>query len=697
MLSFLIQAQIDGTTLPPPPQKNKTEKEKKLINKAFFLFNTNEEEKAYKMAHQLLKTVTLNTSKFNTNILLAYYFNKKTAIDSSLYYTNQSLQHNKNISDSLKTKGHTLVYYLFAKNYRNKGLLEESKKWHLKGIEASQKFGEIGLYYTHTHGLALTYSDMGDYQNALNLFKECLTYRGDPEITYGSYINIGSIYSGLKDYKTSNQYLEKALILNKNIKNSTAITVIKQNMATNYQQQGNIKKALSLLNESIKIARENGYKRLALTGYLSIGDIYVHLKKYKNAQVMYSSGLHDAIALGFLNEQKAIYDRLKDISIAQNDYKNAFGFTTRSLSIKDSISKLQKEKEINELEIKYKTLQKEKEIRFLQVENSNRKLEVKNQEEAIKNLTLQQEVEKKEAENKILSFQNTSEKRVAEITLLKKDQELQEAKLIREKSTKNIILYSFLILLVPVIGLLITYYQKLQTQSQLNKKQDEVNEQKMSSLLKEQELKLIKASIEGQDKERKRIALELHDSIGGNLAAIKLQLNSTTVNEDTPSIKTINKQLDDTYEQVRNLSHNLIPKKFSENNFSDVLEEYFNNIAEASSLQMSFIAYPRTKIDDLNETLQLQTFKIIQELITNTIKHAKASTAELQLNLVENTLSILFEDDGVGFKTEDTTKGIGFKNIISRLNKISGTLHIDSRISRGTIINIEISTITPHT
>ncbi|MCX2761858.1 sensor histidine kinase [Aquimarina muelleri] len=700
LLPFITKAQIDGNKLISLPQKSKIEEEKKLIDIAFSLYNNNEDKKAYKMAHHLLKIVKTNPSKFNANLLLASYFNKRTLIDSSLYYTNQSLKYDKNISDSLKHRGQTLAYNLFAKNYRNKGLLEESKKWHLKGIETSQKYNEKDLYYTHTHGLALTYSNMGDYKNALNMFNECLTYKGDPEIIYGSYINIGGIYTYLEDYDTSNQYLEKALELTKKDEKPMAAAVIKLNMAENHQKQNNTDSSLSLYQESIKIADENGYKRIALSARLGIGNIYFNSKRYNDAKLIYSTGLHDAIELGFLKEQETIYEQLKNIFIIENDYKNAFGFISRSFQIKDSINKLQKNKEINELEVKYKTLQKEKEITFLQVENSNRELELKNQEEAITNLRLLQEVQKKENENKILSFRNASEKRLNEIALLKKDQEIQETKLERQKSIKNNILYSFLILLIPVIGLLIIYYQKLQTQSELNKKQEEISKQKISSLIKDQELKLIRASIEGQGKERKRIAQELHDSIGGNLAAIKLQLNNTVINGDKKNIKnikTINNQLDDTYEQVRNLSHTLVPKKFSKNNFCDVLEEYFNNIGGATDLQTTFVVYPRTEIDHIDETVQMEIFKIIQELITNTIKHAKATIVELQLNLVQNVINILFEDNGIGFDTKNNYSGIGFENIKSRLKKVSGTFHIDSRINRGTIIDIEIPILTTHT
>ncbi|TSE05106.1 tetratricopeptide repeat-containing sensor histidine kinase [Aquimarina algiphila] len=693
---LVLKAQIKEDTFSRPSESLKTEyREKKRIEEAYNLLKNNKEKEAYIIAHELLKKTLDNRSKTNVNLLLGYYFNSRQINDSSLFYTKKALKYNKLIkNDSLKNRTYSLGYNLFGINNKRIGLLEESRKWHRKGIDISQKFKEKNLYYTHTHGLALVYSEMGDYKSALNLFKECLTYKDNPTITYGSYINIGSIYAKLNDYKSSNDYYQKALKLSQQKENYHAIAVIKINLAINYQDQKDVDKATTLYNEVILLSEEKEYKHLSLIARLNKGSVYKDLKKYNDAEIAFYSALHDAIELGYLDDQKLIYDNLKDIFIAQNDYKKAFEFVTKSFEIKDSINKLQSDKEIDELEVKYKTLQKEKEIKVLQVENYNRKLELKNQDEAIKNLKLQQEVQKKENENKILSFQNASEKKLNEITLLKKDQEIQETKLIRQKGIKNTILYSFLILLVPVIGLLVTYYQKLQTQSELNKKQEEISGQKISSLLKDQELKLIKASIEGQDKERKRIAQELHDSIGGNLAAIKLQLNNPTNSNKEDYLKTINYQIDDTYEQVRSLSHNLIPKKFSKNNFCDVLEEYFSNIGKSSSLTTSFVVYPRIEIDFLEEILQIEAFKIIQELITNTIKHSKASSVELQLNLVDNVLSILFEDNGIGFNPNNNNDGIGFENIKSRLNKIYGTFHIDSRINRGTIINIEIPTLT---
>ncbi|WP_435263271.1 tetratricopeptide repeat-containing sensor histidine kinase [Tenacibaculum sp. nBUS_03] len=609
-------------------------KEKSKIDKAFYLFNNNEKDKAYKIAHKLLKKKLAPKTKVNAYLLLSFYFNSSELIDSSLFYGRKALIHKRYIkNDSLQNRLSSLVYNLFALNSKKKGLSEESKKWHLKGIEATQKYNEEDLYYTHTHGLAHAYMNMDDYKKALKLFKLCLKYKGDKEITFGSYINIGIIYSLLKNFKLSNKNLNKALSLSE--KNDYATGTIKVNLAKNYEELNDLDKAFLFNKEGLAIAEKKGYNKLAIEARFNIANIYLKLKRYKDAELMFSLSLINAVELGYLNQQRLIYEKLKDISIAKNQYKNAFQFLNRVFSVKDSISKLQKDKEVNELEVKYKTLQKENEI-----------------------------------------------------TLLKKNQEIQKAELIREKSIKNIILYSFLIILIPVLGLLVIYYQKLQAQNELNRKQEEINNQKISSLIKDQELKVIKASIKGQNKERKYIAQELHDSIGGNLAAIKLKLNSFEKDTmKTAFLNELNSQIDCTYEEVRNISHNLIPKQFNENNFSNILEEYMNSIWGANS---SFTVYPREKINLLKEELQIEIFKIIKELTTNTIKHANATNIELQLNIINNELSMLFEDNGVGFISNTNNEGIGFSNIKSRLKKFSGVLHIDSRINRGTIINIEI-------
>ncbi len=689
ILPFILKAQVNKDYPSLFDGQTKAEfEESKLTDKAYALYNNHEEDKAYLVAHKLLKKVRTKRAKANTNLLLAYFFNKRALIDSSLFYTNQALKFNTIANDSLRNRFYALAYNLNAINYKNRGLIEESKKWRHKGIEASQVFNETDLYYRHTHGLAQIYNIMGDYKNALSLFKQCLEYKGDPEIIYGSYINIAHIYGSLKDYDSSNDYLNKANDLCKKANNSKCQAIIALNLAANYQEQGKMKDAISLYSQSIKISEKNNYNRIALIARSDMGKIFINLKKYEDAKVIISSGLENAVKLGLLNQQTDIYDNLKHIAILQNDYESAFKFVTKFFKIKDSINQLQKDKEINVLEVKYNTLQKDKEIKILQVENRNKKLDLKNQEEAIENLRLQEKITEKQNENKILALNNSAEKRKNEITILKKDKELKASEINRQKEIKRMTLISFIVLLVPIMGLLILYYQKLQTQSLLNKKQKEISAQKISSLINDQELKLIKASIQGQDNERKRIALELHDSIGGNLAAIKLQFSN--LSENNNDFNTIYEQLDDTYKQVRSLSHNLIPKKFRQNDFIPLVKEYMKNIGAASNLTITVSAHPEKDINNIDETLQNEIFSIFQELITNTIKHAKAKNLDIQLDLIDDLIYLVFEDDGRGFKPSASKSGIGLTNIQTRLQDLNGTINIDSHPKRGTIINIEI-------
>ncbi|MBL0736712.1 sensor histidine kinase [Flavobacterium sp. GN10] len=688
-LSFSLQAQIENKKKAFAAKKTSVFKHSPKILGLYDLYNRGEEKKAYKKAHLLLKSKIDNRSLASANLLLAYYFNKRAIIDSSIYYTNQAFKYNTTANDSIKNRLFSLGYNLLAINNNKRGLFNESKKWHIKGIEASQKYNETNLFYTHTHGLAQTYTELGDYQNALKLFKQCLEYKDDSEIILGSYINIADIYSRLKDYDNANIYYKKGKTICEKTNNFQAKSIILLGLGENYQLQNKYPEALKMFQEALTIADENEMNQLAIISRSTIGDCYTSQKKYNDAKLIFLEALQKSIHFGLLQNQIDIYDELREIAIKQEDYKNAYMFFDKSTHLKDSISKMERIKEINELEIKYKTAQKQKEIESLKFENEAKKLALASQEDAIKNMILQDEISKKNNENTILSYQNSSNKKRNEISLLKKDQQLKTLEINQQKKIKLFTISAFLILLIPIIALLFQFYKRFKIQHLLNIKQTEISSQKINSILKEQELELIKASITGQDKERKRISQELHDSIGGNLAAIKLQVNHLN-SSNSSNIQKISLQLDDTYQLVRNLSHNLLPKKFSQNKFLEVLESYLNNISEASKIKISYIPYPKKEINDLDENIQIEIFKIIQELLTNTIKHAKASEIEIQLNYIENIFNLLFEDNGIGFQTENISKGIGLVNLENRINKLNGSLIIDSKQKRGTIFNIEI-------
>lgn len=664
--------------------------EKTRTDATFDLLNSGEKEKAYSEAKRLIKTLKTRESNVRLNLLFSFYFNKKTQLDSMSIYANRALKNTDGIAnDSLRRILASSSYNLLALSYNKRGLFEASKKHHLKGIEIIEKQEKSYPYYVNLHGLANVYMKLGDYTNAIKYFKQCLDYKQDDEITIGSYVNLGVIYGQRKEYETSNTYLKKVKQLCKDAENKQCQAISTLNIGENYEDTGKTEQALKYYEESLKIAKENNLYAIESIANQNIGRILYSLKKYDEAQLYLLNALHIALEYDFLDQQKEIYLRLKEIAVYQNNYQNAYSLMTRYSEVKDSIAKMQNDQDINELDIKFKTLQRENEIKDLTFKNNNKVLLLKNQEKAIENLNLQKAIEKKQNENELLKLKEVTQNKVNQITLLKKDKQLKESEILREKQVRNIVIIGFLVLLIPIIALSYVYYQKQKAQLLINKKQQEISDQKNKALVKEQELKIIKAEIEGQDKERIRIAQELHDSVGGNLAAIKLQLNNSSYGKEN-EIKRINTQINDTYNQIRSISHNLLPKRFHQNNFCEFVEEYQVKVAEASNIKAYFSAHPRKKINEIDEKVLSEVYHIIQELITNTIKHAHANSIELQLNLIENLFSVIFEDNGKGFTIENNKDGIGLTNIKNRINSLNGNLQIDSTPNRGTIFNIEI-------
>lgn len=665
------------------------ESEDKKVDELFYYFNNGSDSKAYEEAHKSLRNFKSNKAVTNTNLLLAYYHNKYVDIDSSIYYTYEALKGKNSVTDSLGVRLTILSYDLLALNNKNKGLYQESKNWHIKGAQLSEKYKETNLYYSHLHGLASTYVTLGKNEEALDLLKKCIKFSNDEEIILGSYINLGSIYSSLSQYEISNTYLQKAkAICEKEDYRKQALVNVNINIGDNYISRGETDKALTAYYDAKDISFKNRFSDLELIALGKIGTILYDQKNDSQASLIFSSALVKSMNLGNLDIEMNSYLMLEKIMYRKGDYRNAYNYGKMYHKIKDSIDNSITEKQMNRLEVRFKTLEKEKTIKLLKIENLNKSLNLRNKDADLEKLKLQQSIIAKQNENQVLLLQNGAEKRKNEIVLLKEKEALKAVELDREKTIKYVVLAAFFIFLIPIFGLLINYYQKLQAQSLLNQKEKEINEQQVLSLKKDQELKLIKASIRGQDQERKKIAQEMHDSVGGNLAAIKLQFSQLSNHPD--KLKLIYSQLDDTYEQVRNLSHNLLPKKIRENDFVFLVKEYIHTVEEASEITFNVSFFDEDKINKLNKVLQNEMFSIFQELTTNTIKYANARTIDVQLDLLNECLFFVYEDDGVGFDLSITTLGIGLTNIKNRVENYNGILHIDSQPNRGVNINIEI-------
>ncbi len=210
---------------------------------------------------------------------------------------------------------------------------------------------------------------------------------------------------------------------------------------------------------------------------------------------------------------------------------------------------------------------------------------------------------------------------------------------------------------------------------------------------KQAQIKQLAALHEGEERERKRMAKEIHDSLGQHLAAGKMMLNSielatTSFNpEDFEYFKKAQVILDQAIAEARNISHALMPALLQHKGLVSAILELCKNL-DSSAIKTHF-QYSDLLERRFDPKIEMALFRIVQELITNILKHAQASEIRISLQLNENTLILSIADNGIGFKgTLEAMHqdGIGLRNISSRVKTMQGKLTIDSSKQKGTTV-----------
>ncbi len=214
----------------------------------------------------------------------------------------------------------------------------------------------------------------------------------------------------------------------------------------------------------------------------------------------------------------------------------------------------------------------------------------------------------------------------------------------------------------------------------------------------ESERKILSAVIRGEERERQRFAVEMHDGLGPLLSTIKLYVNelraSTLSDEERKDlIKHSNELIDEAVNATRTISNNLMPTVIHSYGLIKAVKAFCDKVNKTNKLNINFEAENIT--ERLDSNLELILFRIINELINNTIKHAKANSVFILLVKYNDRLSLYFRDDGIGFDVDQIiyaeNKGMGLKNIISRVKSINGKYSFSSKPGEGFSITIEIN------
>jgi signal transduction histidine kinase len=213
-----------------------------------------------------------------------------------------------------------------------------------------------------------------------------------------------------------------------------------------------------------------------------------------------------------------------------------------------------------------------------------------------------------------------------------------------------------------------------------------------SKLIEEEKIKRISSLIDGQEMERKRLARDLHDSLGQMVLAANLKLEQSKNSDD----KQLKNKIIETQEllkiiikELRVISNNLTPSVLI--NFG--LNEGLNNICNETKINTGInIQYKFENIDEktISEKDQIYIYRIVQEAINNITKHSKAQNAIVSLYKKQNNINLCIEDDGCGFSLNQKSKGNGIANLQERVKLLNGSIEIETEPGAGTRIKISI-------
>ncbi len=218
-----------------------------------------------------------------------------------------------------------------------------------------------------------------------------------------------------------------------------------------------------------------------------------------------------------------------------------------------------------------------------------------------------------------------------------------------------------------------------------------IKNQEITQLLKTQELNGIDAIIDAQEQERGRIADDLHDNLGSKIATLKLYIeeikNLKTKERENIWVK-LKSLADETYKEVRKIAQNKNSGVLISKGLIPAIKFIANEISISEKLQI--------EVNNINvnqrikSNIEIQVFRIVQELLTNIIKHAKATEATIQFSEDGNALNIMVEDNGKGFDINNITFGLGLTNIEKRVENINGNIIFDSTPRNGTTVILNI-------
>ncbi|MBU2948590.1 tetratricopeptide repeat-containing sensor histidine kinase [Zobellia uliginosa] len=607
----------------------------------------------------ILKTTEIHdTVRIKTNFALAGRFGG-FSLDSLKKYTFEAEKLSK-LNDNYLLDA---VCYYLALYYDNTGDLKKAKEYYQKALTLTDSIKDAKKFAKILSGYATVLNETTELEEKISYNLRALKFREsiDDKFDIGkSQFNLAVIYSNTGFDSLSVKYLRQALN-NGEVSGEKVFTGYVLNSLIMYAlKDGDLELAEEYLFKSEQICEETGSNMVCYNTYIRKGEYHDKLKEFYKAEQAFLESLKYAVQRGIQADIMFVYAYLgKHYVLAREPQKAIKSF------------KKFEEQKTNTLEGK---------ISELAYDNwSKAERMIGNYDKSDEYFTRYKDIRDSldSDKNKVMLF-NAETKYQSE----KKDKEIAEQKLALTESKSKTRTMTLLIVSL-LFGSILLWFSFNQRQKRM--------QQQLVSIEREQEVKTLESLMEGEEKERLRIAKELHDGVNGDLSAIKFKLSSLLEMNNTV-IKEAVTMIDNSCEQVRAISHNLVPPSLKDFNLLEAVEEYCQSMDSIHKAEVSF-QHVGEQIN-LDKKQEANLFRIIQELVTNSIKHAQGNEINVQLSHLKNTLQLTVEDNGKGFDPKTVkSDGIGMQNVQSRVDYLNATIDFVSN-EKGTSYTITMDTKT---
>lgn len=559
---------------------------------------------------------------------------------------------------------------------------------------------------------ATIFDIMGRSREAIRIFEEGVPFaqKSDDQMMIARYhLNIGAAHYTLGDFDQAlRQYLSayeifKAKNLQKNL------SKVLNNIGVIYRIQGKRDQAEAIYKESLAIKQ-------------ALRDTLGMAASYQNLAAVLSTSDRKAETLDYLNKALGIYEQLGReadaagcYSLLGQIYFNADRLQEAKTALLSAKARYEKRPSAEYTPNVYRMLGNvaeaegnpaQAELYFLEAEKWARQFDQKEKLADILNERSKTQHLLGKHHSAYLALRESAtirdslteksrlkmmEEMQAKFEVAQKDSELKINQLDLKQRTieRNWLIAGAAVLGLLALAIFLALRGRIRANNKIAAQESALQQQQIVQLEQEGKLATLNAMIKGQEKERSRIAADLHDGLGGLLTSVKSHFNALPNPAEAPELhRKTNQLIDDACGEVRRISHNMMPRALVLAGLPGALEDLAQDLErQGVQCQLELIGLDAQTLDPARS---ITVFRIVQELSNNVLKHAQADHLLLQLIARDGQITIIAEDNGKGFdyQTASRQNGLGLSSIESRVRFLQGSIEWDSVPGEGTMVSI---------